>query len=60
VKRKYLRISEVMETIPVSDATLRRWLRLGLIRSVRIGRIRFVEVADFEKVLAGAKQRQPA
>jgi len=56
MKRRYLRISEVLEDLPVSDGTMRRWLKDGRIRSVRIGRIRFVEVASLEKVLAGAKQ----
>jgi len=60
LKRRYKRIAEVLQDLPVSDATFRRWLRDGLIRSVRVGRVRFVETEDLERVLAGAKQRQPA
>jgi len=60
MKRRYLRIAEVLQDLPVSEATLRRWLRDGLISSILIGRIRLVEVASLEKVLADAKQRQSA
>ncbi len=60
MKKRYKRIAEVLEDLPVSEATIRRWLRDGLIRSVRVGRVRFVEVDDLERVLSGSKQRQTA
>ena len=60
MKTSYMRIAEVLENVPVSDATLRRWLRQGLIRNVRVGRVRLIDVQDLERVLAGAKQQQTA
>ena len=60
MKRHYKRIAEVLQDLPVSEATFRRWLRDGLIRSVRVGRIRFVEVEDLDRVLTGTKQKNTA
>ena len=60
MNKRYKRIAEVLQDLPVSDATLRRWLRDGLIRSVRVGSCRFVETEDLERVLAGVKQRHTA
>ena len=56
MNRRFKRIAEVLEDLPVSEATLRRWLRDGVIRSVRIGRVRFIETKDLERILAGDKR----
>jgi excisionase family DNA binding protein len=60
IVKNYKRIAEVLEDLPVSEATFRRWLRDGLIRSTRVGRVRFVDVEDLERVLSGTKQRNTA
>jgi len=56
VNGRYARISEVLKELPVSEMTLRRWLKGGLIHSVRIGGVRLVDLDDLERVLSGTKQ----
>ena len=38
----FLRVSELAEELSVSTSTVRRWLRAGVLPSVRVGRFRLV------------------
>jgi excisionase family DNA binding protein len=58
---RLITIAEASHLLAVSQVTLRRWIRGGLVPSVRLGRIRRVRVGDVAALTrVGLHGRRPA
>jgi len=51
MEHRLLTIAEAAEVLRVSQSTLRRWIRLGLIPSRKLGRRRLLLASEIEKVI---------
>jgi len=47
--RGLLTISETAETFHVSDRTVRRWIKMGELRVISLGRLRRIEPGEVER-----------
>ncbi len=47
--RRLLTISETAETFQVNDRTVRRWIKKGELKVIRLGRLRRVEPREVER-----------
>lgn len=52
-----LRVDEVAEEARVSRSTVRHWMRMGRLFSVKLGKHRMVPRAAFERMLARGGRR---
>jgi excisionase family DNA binding protein len=59
-QRRFLTLEECAAEARVSPSSVRHWLRMGKLRSVRPGRRRLVERAEFERFLAAHTQKAAA
>ena len=47
----YLRVQDIVQTMGVSEETVRSWIRRKLLPAIRIGRDYFIEPKDFQEFL---------
>lgn len=56
---RFLRVDEVAAEARVSRSTVRHWLRVGRLRSVKLGKHRVVPRTAFERMIAlGSSDRR--
>lgn len=51
MNKKFLRVADVLEVLPVSEETVRNWIRQGKLKARRIGRDYFIDPDDFQEFL---------
>lgn len=51
MEQRLMTVSEVAQALRVSPVTIRRWIRLNLIRSLKLGRKRLVPREVVEDIL---------
>jgi excisionase family DNA binding protein len=54
---RFLRVDEVAKEARVSRSTVRHWLRVGRLRSVKLGKHRVVPRSAFERMIAAGSSR---
>jgi excisionase family DNA binding protein len=54
---KFYTIKEVAELLKVSDGGVRKWLKTGKLKGIKLGRIWRIRESDFDKFL---KERESA
>ena len=52
MNKRMLKISDILERLPVTEETVRNWIRQKKLRATRIGRDYFIDPDDFEEFLA--------
>jgi len=52
-EKAFYRPDELARMIAVSTRTVRRWMRMGLIRHVRVGKVARIPRAELERVMSG-------
>jgi excisionase family DNA binding protein len=51
MSKKFLRVADILEVLPVSDETVRNWIRQGKLKARKIGRDYFIDPDDFQAFL---------
>jgi excisionase family DNA binding protein len=51
MNKKFLRVADVLEVLPVSEETVRNWIRQGKLKARKIGRDYFIDPDDFQEFL---------
>jgi len=54
---RFLRVDEVAQEARVSRSTVRHWLRVGRLESVKLGKHRVIPRAAFEKMITSGTAR---
>lgn len=52
-----LSVNEVAKNLSLSPWTIRRWIRLGTMRSIRLGRRVLIEPGEMRRVVARGRER---
>jgi len=60
---RFYSIEEVAKILKVSDGAVRKWLKAGALKGIKLGRIWRIRESDFDKFLkeresAGAKEKR--
>jgi len=51
MNKKFLRVADILEVLPVSEETVRNWIRQGKLKARKIGRDYFIDPDDFQAFL---------
>ncbi len=51
MNKKFLRVADILGVLPVSEETVRNWIRQGKLKARKIGRDYFIDPDDFQEFL---------
>ena len=60
IEKQYLSVDEIATELDVNPETVRRWIRLGKLKSVKAGRQHRIKPEDLEAFLAGTGSQSEA